>query len=181
MLTYIKQYWMLEMYANNEIDNKKLDCITIATEISSWCERNYGYFIRSKSDRLKTINDFSEQISRLTIHQQNTWHIALNQHYDMGLAHPPLPAQIIKTMRQLAPTDNEEIKKLAHNLDVQTDWHSQWNQSDHESKMSFFKDHKPQGVGWTDIPAYIQYQAKKYYMAEAGMNSTEANQWMKEL
>lgn len=171
---------MQEMYANNDIDNKQLDCIQIATEISSWCERNYGYFIRSKSDRIKTINDFSEQIARLTIHQQNTWHIALNQHYDMGLAHPPLPAQIIKTMRQLAPTNNEEIKKLAHNLDVETDWHSQWNQSDHEAKMSFFKDHKPQGLGWTDIPSYIQYEARKYYVAEAGMSIKEANLWIKE-
>ena len=45
--------------------------------------------------------------------------------------------------------------------------------------MNFFKDHKPQGVGWTDIPSYIQYQAKKYYMTEAGMNSIEANQWMR--
>jgi len=168
------------MYANNKIDNKQMDCIEIATEISHWCERNYGYFIRSKSDKIKTITDFSDQIARLTIHQQNAWHIALNQHYDMGLAHPPLPAQIIKTMRQLAPTDNEEIKKLAHNLDVQTDWHSQWTQSDHESKLSFFKDHKPQGVGWTDIPSYIQYDAKKYYMSEAGMTSHEANAWMRE-
>ena len=122
MQVFINKYWMRKMYANNDIDNKQTDCIEIATEISSWCERNYGYFIRSKSDKVKTIQDFSEQIGRLTIHQQNTWHIALNQHYDMGLAHPPLPAQIIKTMRGLAPTNNEEIKKLAHNLDVQIDW-----------------------------------------------------------
>tara|TARA_R110000822_G_scaffold179650_1_gene319451 strand:+ start:1078 stop:1587 length:510 start_codon:yes stop_codon:yes gene_type:complete len=167
------------MYANNDIDNKQMDCIEIASNISSWCERNYGYFIRSKSDKAQTIKDFSEQIARLTVHQQNTWHIALNQHYDMGLGHPPLPAQIIKTMRGLAPTNNEEIKKLAHNLDVQIDWYGQWKSSDHESKMNFFKDHKPQGVGWTDIPAYIQYEARKYYVAEAGMSLIEANSWMK--
>ena len=45
--------------------------------------------------------------------------------------------------------------------------------------MNFFKDHKPQGVGWTDIPAYIQYEARKYYVAEAGMSLIEANSWMK--
>ena len=168
------------MYANNDIDNKQTDCIEIATEISSWCERNYGYFIRSKSDKVKTIQDFSEQIARLSIHQQNTWHIALNQHYDMGLGHPPLPAQIIKTMRGLAPTNNEEIKKLAHNLDVQIDWYGQWTSSDHESKMNFFKDHKPQGVGWTDVPSYIQYEARKYYQSEAGMSLVEANNWIKD-
>ena len=167
------------MYANNDIDNNQMDCIEIASNISSWCERNYGYFIRSKSDKAQTIKDFSEQIARLTVFQQNTWHIALNQHYDMGLGHPPLPAQIIKTMRGLAPTNNEEIKKLAHNLDVQIDWYGQWSTSDHESKMNFFKDHKPQGVGWTDIPAYIQYEARKYYVAEAGMSLIEANSWMK--
>ena len=147
------------MYANNDIDNRQMDCIEIATEIASWCERNYGYFIRSKSDKVATIKDFAEQLSRLTVHQQNTWHIALNQHYDMGLAHPPLPAQIIKTMRGLAPQNNEEIKN---------------------SKMNFFKDHPPQGVGWTDVPAYIQYEARKYFMKEAGMTIHEANMWMKE-
>ena len=167
------------MYADNDIDNNKIDCLKIATEISSWCERNYGYFVRSKSDKLKTIEDFAEQISRLTVHQQNSYSIALNQHYDMGLAHPPLPAQIIKTMRGLAPTNTEEIKKLAHNIDAQIDWYGQWQSSNHESKMSFFKDHPPQGVGWTDIPSYIQYHAKKYYMTEGGMNSVEANMWMK--
>jgi hypothetical protein len=171
---------MQEMYANNDIDNKQMDCIQIATEISYWCERNYGYFIRSKSDKIKAITDLSEQLARLSIHQQNTWHIALNQHYDMGLAHPPLPAQIIKTMRGLAPTNNEEIRKLAHNLDVQTDWYGQWKSSDHEAKMSFFKDHKPQGLGWTDIPSYIQYEARKYYVAEAGMSIKEANLWIKD-
>ncbi len=168
------------MYANNDIDNRQMDCIEIATEIASWCERNYGYFIRSKSDKVATIKDFAEQLSRLTVHQQNTWHIALNQHYDMGLAHPPLPAQIIKTMRGLAPQNNEEIKKLAHNIDAEINWWEQWRGSDHDSKMNFFKDHPPQGVGWTDVPAYIQYEARKYFMKEAGMTIHEANMWMKE-
>lgn len=167
------------MYSNNNIDNKQMDCIQIATEIASWCERNYGYFIRSKSDKVATIKDFAEQLARLNVHQQNTWHIALNQHYDLGLAHPPLPAQIIKTMRGLAPENKEEIRKLAHNIDVQIDWYKQWKSADHEDKMSFFKDHPPQGVGWTDIPSYVQYEAKKYYMDSAGMNSVEANMWMR--
>ena len=82
-------------------------------------------------------------------------------------------------MRGLAPENKEEIKKLAHNIDAQVDWYGQWKASDHEAKMSFFKDHPPQGVGWTDIPAFIVYEAKKYYVAEAGMNGHEAMQWMK--
>jgi len=168
------------MYSNNEIDNKQMDCVQIATEIASWCERNYGYFIKSKGDKVQTIKDFSDQIARLTVHQQNTWHIALNQHYDMGLAHPPVPAQIIKTMRGLAPVDNEEIKKLAHNINVEYDWFKQWQTSDHEDKMNFFKDHPPKGVGWTDIPAFVQYEAKKYYMSKANMSSNEAQLWMKQ-
>ena len=167
------------MYADNKIDNNQVDCIQIATEIASWCERNYGYFIRSKSDKVRTIQDFSEQLARLTIHQQNVWNIALNQHYDMGLAHPPLPAQIIKTMRALMPINHEEIKKLTHNIDAQIDWYGQWEIANHESKLTFFKDHPPQGVGWTDIPSFVQYEAKKYYMSEAGMDGHEATQWMR--
>ena len=83
-------------------------------------------------------------------------------------------------MRGLAPQNNEEIKKLAHNIDVVYDWHGQWKSADHKDKMTFFKDHQPQGVGWTDIPAYIQYEARKYYMAEAGMTIHQANMWMRE-
>ena len=45
------------MYANNDIDNKQMDCIEIASKISSWCEKNYGYFSRSKSDKAQTIKD----------------------------------------------------------------------------------------------------------------------------
>jgi len=167
------------MYANNDIDNNQMDCIQIATEIAYWCERNYGYFVRSKADKVATINDLSDQLARLTVHQQNSWNRALNQHYDMGLAHPPLPAQVIKTMRGLAPENNEEIKKLAHNINVQIDWYGQWQQANHDSKMTFFKDHPPQGVGWTDIPSYIQYEAKKYYMANADMNNYEAMMHMR--
>lgn len=167
------------MYANNDIDNNTVDCLEIATNIAKWCESNYGYFIRASGDKIERIEDLAGQIARLNTLQQNAWHRALNQHYDLGLKHPPVPSEIIKTMRALEPNNYEEIKKLAHNIDVQTDWHGQWETSDHESKMNFFKDHKPQGVGWTDIPSYIQYQAKKYYMAEAGMNSIEANKWMR--
>ena len=167
------------MYANNDIDNNRMDCLQIATEIAYWCERNYGYFVRSKSDKVKTIEDLSVQLSRLTIHQQNAWSIALNQHYDLGLAHPPLPAQIIKTMRALEPINNEEIKKLAHNIDAQIDWLGQWKVSDHDAKINFFKDHPPQGVGWTDIPSYLQYEAIKYYTANAGMSKYEAQQWIR--
>ena len=168
------------MYSKNEIDNNQVDCIQIATEIASWCERNYGYFVRSKSDKVKTIQDFAEQIGRLTIHQQNVWSVALYHHYDMGLAHPPLPAQIIKTMRALMPINREEIKKLTHNIsDAQIDWYGLWETANHESKLTFFKDHPPQGVGWTDIPAFVQYEAKKYYMSEGGMDGHEAIEWMK--
>ena len=39
------------MYANNDIDNKQMDCIEIASNISSWCERNYGYFFKGWSAR----------------------------------------------------------------------------------------------------------------------------------
>ena len=167
------------MYANNDIDNASMDCLEIATNIAKWCEKNYGYFIRSSGNKIERIEDLAGQIERLSVHQQNSWNRALNQHYDMGLKHPPVPSEIIKTMRGLEPVNNEEIKKLAHNINVQHDWYSQWKASDHESKMSFFKDHKPQGVGWTDIPSFIQYEAKKYYMDKGGMNSVEANQWMR--
>ena len=46
--------------------------------------------------------------------------------------------------------------------------------------MNFFKAHPPQGVGWTDVPAYIQYEARKYFMDEAGMTIHQANMWMRE-
>ena len=73
------------MYADNDIDNRKINCLEIATSIAKWCESNYGYFIRASGDKLERIKDLSEQIERLNTQQQNSWHRALNQHYDMGL------------------------------------------------------------------------------------------------
>ena len=52
------------MYANNDIDNKTVDCLEIATNIAKWCESNYGYFIRASGDKIERIEDLAGQIAR---------------------------------------------------------------------------------------------------------------------
>ena len=56
------------MYANNDIDNKKMDCVKIAAAIAKWCEDNYGYFVRANGDKQFTIKDLTYQISTSTKH-----------------------------------------------------------------------------------------------------------------
>jgi len=160
------------MYSDNETDTHVHDYREIATEIAEWCERNYGYFIRGKADKIKTIEEFADQLSRLTDGQINARQIALNQHFDTGVQHPPVPAQLLKTMRQIAPL--QERKMIAY-TEAQIDWFGLWKNSSHERKMDFFRNQK-----LSDIPAFVKYEAKKYYMKEASMTSDEANNWIRE-
>ncbi len=169
------------MWSSNELDTMQFDCIEIATEIAEWCERNYGYFIKSKSNKIKTIEDFATQLCRLTPLQLNQRQKAMHCYFDSGVSHPPLPTQIIKLMRELASTDKDKLAMLTHKIEetVQIDWSMKWKISTHEEKITFFEDNPPRGISFSDVPAFIQYEAKKYYIKEAGMTPHDASQWIK--
>jgi hypothetical protein len=94
----------------------KIDYIEIATEIAEWTERNYGYFVNKNSDKIKVIQDFSEQLERLPIGAMSYVKQIKNNFIDTGIKHPPSPATFIQHLKILfnkIKTKNGYIKVIS--------------------------------------------------------------------
>lgn len=79
--------------------NNEIDYTQQATEIAEWTERNYGYFVNKNSDKIKIIQDFSEQLERLPIGAMSYIKQIENNFIDTGITHPPSPATFIHELK----------------------------------------------------------------------------------
>lgn len=104
----------------------KIDYIEVASEISEWFERNYGYFVNKNSDKIKIIQDFSSQLERLPIDAMLYIEQTKNNFIDSGIKHPPAPPVFIrelratwyakKTQTQTQPVYVDKIKFIAEKI-----------------------------------------------------------------
>lgn len=91
----------------------KLDYLEIASEITEWIERNFGYFVNKNSDKDKIIQDFSHQLERLPLESMSYLQQAKNNFYDKGLSRPPSPVEFIAELKTiLNKQQNQETVKI---------------------------------------------------------------------
>lgn len=80
---------------------KEIDYLEIASEISEWFERNYGYFVNKNSDKIKIIQDFAGQLERLPVGVMSYIQQTKNHFIDSGIKHPPVPPVFIRELRAI--------------------------------------------------------------------------------
>lgn len=90
----------------------EIDYIQIATEIAEWVERNYGYFVNKNSDKIKIIQDFADQLERLSIDSIAYIEQAKNNFIDRGTTQPPIPLAFIQELKKIILNKNRKIKPV---------------------------------------------------------------------
>lgn len=88
--------------------NSNIDYLAIATDISEWVERNYGYFVNKNSDKVEIVKDFAEQLARLDPHAMSFIQQSKNNLVDDLICnfapgtrpHPPTPLMFLSELRK---------------------------------------------------------------------------------